>query len=151
MIRWTRTLSCALVAFLVTSVFTAHAQFPFAEKMDVKITHKDLHHVAVELREWNELAPILGLTVADKTAIRNNNRTSYYGQKMAALEKWQERLGDAATYHALAEAATEAKNINLAHFIQKLVKQDNKKENAVVDHMISKPENIFAQSAGKAL
>lgn len=84
------------------------------------ISDIDVTRIAWELKNWKKMAPFLGLTRSQEAEIERSGTNDYGKEKLATLRKWQEIQGKRATYTALIAAATEAGNMDLAHYVQSL-------------------------------
>ncbi len=59
------------------------------------------NELAMKLDRWELLAPFIGLSEGDCTAIKENN-SSYELQRLAMISKWKKMYGSEATYLKLA-------------------------------------------------
>ena len=77
------------------------------EKLDSPVTDIHIAELASELKNWEDLAPYLGLTEAEQQEIRMDYQGRYGLQKREALRKWKSKLGsgpNGATYRQLITA-----------------------------------------------
>ena len=70
--------------------------------------------------DWREIAPFLGLAVADEIVVRDSTPHSVPTQKMAMLRKWKEKLGTKATYKQLCQAFEDCEKFDLVELVKKL-------------------------------
>ena len=94
------------------------------EKLDSPVTDIQLTDLASELNTWEELAPYLGLTLADEEDIQVDYQGRYGLQKRQALRKWQSKLGrgpNGATYLNLIIALCRARKNEMAEKVRDLL------------------------------
>ena len=88
--------------------------------LDSTISDRHIAKIAKDfIRNWEELAPCLGLLPAQENEIKKDGR--YGDQKREALRIWKKQNGRNATYRALTVVAKEASNVELAENIEALV------------------------------
>ena len=71
------------------------------EKLDSPVSDLHIAQLATEIKTWEVLAPIFGLTEAEEKEICHNNRDDYRLQKREAIRKWKQKCGGNATYRQL--------------------------------------------------
>ena len=92
-----------------------------AELLDTPVSDQDLSKIAAKyLRKWEKLSPELKLTPQQETEIKETFR-DYDDQKREALRKWREIKGNAATYRAFIDAATDASNKDLVDNVKAML------------------------------
>ena len=77
------------------------------ELLDTPVSDLHLAQIASNIRNWEEVAPFLGLTDAEEEEIRQDNK-EYGVQKRKALQRWREKKGSNATYQELRDALKRA-------------------------------------------
>ena len=83
------------------------------EVLDSRVSDSHLAQIARDLKRWEELAPLLGLSGAQEEEVRGTFR--HYGdQKREALLKWRQMKGSEATYRQLIIALCCVQNVELA-------------------------------------
>lgn len=83
-------------------------------RRDSAVTDIHLAQIAGELKNWEEVAPYLGLSEAQEEEIRYDFRDRYGLQKREALRKWRQMKGSQATYEQLIVALCSGQNVDLA-------------------------------------
>ena len=83
----------------------------------------DLHvaQLATEIKTWEVLAPIFGLTEAEEKEICHNNRDDYGLQKREALRKWKQKCGGNATYRQLIISLCCVQHFDIADKVRELL------------------------------
>ena len=110
-----------------------------SERQDSPVTDIQIADLASELKTWEELAPYLGLTPAEREEVRMDNQGRYGLQKRMALEKWQSKLGrspNGATYRNLIIALCRAKEIGMAEKVRKLLTEPEESATSAADHVL---------------
>ena len=101
------------------------------ERLDSKISDIHLAQIARDLKEWEGLAPLLGLTEAQEEEVRSTFR-DYGCQKREVLRKWRQMKGSEATYRQLIIALCCVQNVELADTVATLlIPQEASKEPSV--------------------
>ena len=77
--------------------------------------------IARELKNWEELAPYLGLSEVDEDEIREDYRGQYGLQKRAALRRWSRANGSNSTYRNLITALCYVQNLQLVDKIEAIL------------------------------
>ena len=91
-------------------------------RLEEVISDVDIANIARDiLINWELLRPYLGLSRAQKEAIRKSYPGQYEEQKCESLEIWKEMQGDGATYGAFITAAEEAKDQQLADGVRAML------------------------------
>ena len=88
--------------------------------MESTCTDPDLVKIASRVNDWRAIAPSLGLSSADETAILGEAPHSVPTQRMAMLRKWRQKLGRAATYKRLCQAFEDCERTDLVELVQQL-------------------------------
>ncbi len=78
------------------------------------------NELAMKLDRWELLAPFIGLSEGDCTAIKKNN-SSYELQRLAMIRKWQKMYGSEATYLKLALGLEKIQRIDLVEYLCTLI------------------------------
>ena len=110
-----------------------------SERLDSPITDIQIADLASELKTWEELAPYLGLTPAEREEVRMDNQGRYGLQKRMTLEKWQSKLGrgpNGATYHNLIIALCHAKETEMAEKVRNLLTEPEESATSAADHVL---------------
>ena len=94
-----------------------------SELLDAPVSDLDVVTIATKLTRWEELSAFLGLTHQHETDIRYNFSTDYGDQKRAALRKWRQIKGDAATFRVFIAAATAISNMELVHGVMDMLRE----------------------------
>ena len=89
--------------------------------MDSTCTDAHLVKIASHVDQWRAIAPSLGLSPADESAILGEAPHSVRTQRMAMLRRWRQKLGRAATYEKLCQAFEDCERTDLVELVQQLV------------------------------
>ena len=101
------------------------------ERLDSRVSDIHLAQIARDLKKWEGLVPLLGLTEAQEEEVRSTFR-DYGDQKREALLKWRQMKGNEATYRQLIIALCCVQNIELADKVATLlIPQEASKEPSV--------------------
>ena len=77
------------------------------ELLDTPVSDLHLAQIASDIKNWEEVAPFLGLTDVEEEEVKLDNKT-YGVQKRKALQRWREKKGSDATYRELRDALRRA-------------------------------------------
>ena len=104
---------------------TRHQQ----QHCDLNQECSDIHfaEISISIVDWREIAPFLGLTVAEEIVIRDSTN-SVPSQKIALLRKWKEKLGTKATYKQLCQAFEACEKYNLVELVKQLAASSSSSE-----------------------
>ena len=91
------------------------------ELLDSPVSDLHLAKISRDLKNWEEVAPILELREAQEEEVRRTF-VSYGDQKREALRAWKTEKGRDATYRRLITALCCVQNIKLAEQIRDLLK-----------------------------
>ena len=91
------------------------------ELLDSPVSDLHLAQIARDLKNWEEVAPILELPEAQEEEVRRTF-VSYGDQKREALRAWKREKGRDATYTRLITALCCVQNVKLAEQIRDLLK-----------------------------
>ena len=91
------------------------------ELLDSPVSDLHLAKIARDLKNWEEVAPILELPEAQEEEVRRTF-VSYGDQKREALRAWKREKGRDATYRRLITALCCVQNVKLAEQIRDLLK-----------------------------
>ena len=91
------------------------------ELLDSPVSDFHLAQIARDLKNWEEVAPILELPEAQEEEVRRTF-VSYGDQKREALRAWKREKGQDATYRRLITALCCVQNVKLAEQIRDLLK-----------------------------
>ena len=90
------------------------------ERLDSRVSDIHLAQIARDLKKWEGLVPLLGLTEAQEEEVRSTFR-DYGDQKREALRRWRQMKGTEATYRQLIIALCCVQNIELADKVATLL------------------------------
>ena len=90
------------------------------ELLDSQVNDIHLALIARDLKRWEELAPLLGLTEAQEEEVRGTFR-DYGDQKREALRRWRQIKGSDATYRQLIITLCRIENVELADKVATMV------------------------------
>ena len=85
-------------------------------------------HLAViskNVDHWRVIAPFLGLTGADESAILESDHHSVPLQRIAMLRKWKQKEGAKATYRRLCRAFDDCERADLVDKVKQLLIAEN--------------------------
>ena len=91
------------------------------ELLDRPVNDSHLAHIARDLKNWEELGMLLGLTTAQQEEVQHDFIKKYGDQKREALKKWRELKGPEATYRQLIITLCCVQNVELANSIKDLL------------------------------
>lgn len=80
------------------------------EQLDIPSSFQGLSELAEILDEWEDLAPVIGLSKIDISTIQHNHRIS---QCSASLKKWGEIQGIEATFLSLAHGLEKRRKMDV--------------------------------------
>ena len=84
------------------------------------IPDRNLAELALQILEWESLAPHLDLTKQDVVGIKKDNKDFYKEQKLSCLQTWKEHYTNNASYRCLMQAALSAQEGPLVSCLLKL-------------------------------
>ena len=94
---------------------------PREDLLDSVVSDVHLACISKELKNWEELAPYLGLTEVDEDEIREDYRGQYGLQKRAALRRWSRANDSDSTYRNLITALCCVQNLQLVDRIKAIL------------------------------
>ena len=93
------------------------------EQLDTPCTFENCSLLAEILVKWEPLAPGIGLSEQDITAIQQDHKGDYRAQCSAALAKWRHKFGLRATFLMLAQGLERTKDLEGVEKLCKTFKQ----------------------------
>ena len=92
------------------------------EKLNEPCKDEHLNELALSIKDWPSIAPFLGLTEAEESAIKNDHNKTRK-QTIEMLRKWRNKFGRKATYRKLAEALLKLEEAGLVERLCDLIQQ----------------------------
>ena len=91
-------------------------------QVEMQVGDYQISEIANEIRDWEELAPSLGIASIDSVEIKRAHSDQYYFQKRMALETWRSNSRDQATYKALIEIFCSEGKLQLAEAVLRILR-----------------------------
>ena len=84
-------------------------------------SERHLALISHDITDWKSVAPFLGLTEAEESAILGSNPHSVPSQRIAMLRKWKQNRGAKATYKRLCRAFGDCKRADLVDKVKQVL------------------------------